>query len=236
MKKPQLFLLHFAGGNCYSFQFMTALLKDFDVIALELPGRGKRMGQELLTDFDAAADDMFAQVKQKLSGATLLLYGHSMGAYLALRIANRLEREGIVPACVVVSGNPGPATTERPKKERYLMEHEAFKAELIKIGGVPEELLANEELFGFFEPILRADFRIAENHGMENEPATSAPLFAMMGSDEEQVEAIGNWERYTTAGFRYEILKGDHFFIHKHPRRIAAILRERYQQARLVQQ
>ena len=226
MKKPQLFLLHFAGGNCYSFQFMAGLLNSFDVVPLELPGRGKRMTEALLTDFESAANDLFTQIEKKLSGATFLLYGHSMGAFLALRMANRLEAIGRPPACVIVSGNAGPAETGRPKKRRYLMEPEPFKEELIKIGGVPAELLENEELFGFFEPVLRADFRIAENHGMENERATGVPLFALMGTEEEHVGLITNWQRYTTSTFRYEVLSGDHFFIRKHPRRLAAIIRE----------
>jgi external thioesterase TEII len=47
MEKPQLFLLHFAGGSCYSFQFMLPYLKDFNVLPIELPGRGRRIKESL---------------------------------------------------------------------------------------------------------------------------------------------------------------------------------------------
>jgi surfactin synthase thioesterase subunit len=236
MKKPQLFMLHFAGGTCYSYQFMSSLLKEFDVVTPELPGRGKRMGEPLIKNFDAAADDMFAQVSQKITSPTFLIYGHSMGAYLALRVANMLEKTGKVPASVIVSGNSGPRVSERESKKRYLMETPALKEELIRIGGVPVEVLEHEELFGLFEPILRADFEVAENHHMENEPATGAPLFAMMGSEEEHVDNISNWGRFTKARFQHEILPGDHFFIHKQARRIATIIRNCYEEALMVRQ
>jgi surfactin synthase thioesterase subunit len=228
MKKPQLFLLHFAGGNCYSFHFMLPHLTGFDVIPLELPGRGKRMDEPLLKDFSQAAEDIFRQIKQKLSTSSFVLYGHSMGAYMALRASNLLEKEGRLPVALVVSGNAGPGLPGREKKRRHLMPREDFKEELRKIGGVPTEFLENNELFSFFEPILRADFEIAEEHGLEDEPPSGAPLFALMGSEEENAEKISNWSRFTRSAFRSDILSGGHFFIQKHPRQIASIIRDCY--------
>lgn len=228
MKKPQLFLLHFAGGNSYSFQFMTPLLMNFEVVSIELPGRGKRLGEPLLNDFNRAADDVFRQVRQKLSPGPFLIYGHSMGAYLALRISNLLERSGRTPVALIVSGNAGPGLPGREKKRRYLMARQDFKEELRKMGGAPAEFLENDELFGFFEPILRADFEVAENHGLDDEPPTGAPLFALMGSDEEDMDRISNWSRFTRSAFRSALLKGDHFFIQKHPQRLASIIGDCY--------
>lgn len=229
MKKAQLFLLHFAGGSCYSFQFLMPMLRDFDVIALELPGRGKRMAEPLVKNFDEAARDIYAQLLPKISAPVFLIYGHSMGAYLALRVANMLEKAGKTAAAVIVSGNAGPGVMD-PKK-RYLMETDELKEELKSIGGVPDEVLQDHELFSFFEPVLRSDFEVAENTGMENEPAISSPLFAMMGSTEDGAEDIANWANYTKSSFRHEILEGDHFFIHKHPKRMAAIIKECYEKA-----
>lgn len=233
MKKAQLFLLHFAGGSCYSFQFMMPMLRDFEVQTLELPGRGKRMAEPLVKNFDEAARDIYAQLLPKISSPVFLIYGHSMGAYLALRVANMLEKAGKIAAAVIVSGNAGPGIMETRKK-RYLMTSAELKEELKSIGGVPDEVLQDEELFSFFEPVLRSDFEVAENTGMENEPPISSPLFAMMGSKEEDVEDIENWANFTTASFKFEILEGDHFFIHKHPKRIAAIIKECHDRAALA--
>jgi len=138
MKRPQLFLIPFAGGSHYSFQFITPFLDEFEVIPLELPGRGKRLGEALLRDFDIAAQDILNQVMVKLKNSTYLIYGHSMGAYLSLRVSGLLERLGRPPAYLIVSGNPGPGALDRmPSKRRYLMKPDEFKAELREIGGMP---------------------------------------------------------------------------------------------------
>lgn len=224
INRPQLFMLHFAGGNCYSFRFLATLLKDFEVITPELPGRGKRMDEPLLNNFDQAALDLYGQLVKRLKPVPFLIYGHSMGAYLALRVAGMLEKVGWPPSYLIVSGNAGPGAGDSSKK-RYLMKGGAFISELKALGGIPEELLDDEEVFRFFEPVIRADFEIAEENNMQQEPAINTPLYAIMGSQEEAVEQLSNWGRFTKAHFSYEILEGNHFFIYKHPQRLADIIR-----------
>ncbi|SFF06883.1 Surfactin synthase thioesterase subunit [Chitinophaga sp. CF118] len=232
MKKPQLFLLHFAGGSCYSFRHMEPFLKDFEVVTPELPGRGQRMRENLLNDFEQAAEDMYRQVISKLNSSRFVLYGHSMGAYLALRVANMLDRASTPPACLLVSGNAGPGIYS-PKK-RYLLEHDEFFNEVGRLGGLPPEILSNKEILEFYEPILRADFEVAERNNTAMEPPVNMPLFAMMGDKEGKVGQISNWQRFTNSSFNYEILEGDHFFINHHPEKIAGIIRSNYEQATLA--
>jgi surfactin synthase thioesterase subunit len=202
-------------------------LGDFDVVTLELPGRGRRMDESLLKDFDLAAADIFRQLLSKLASRRYMVYGHSLGAYLALRVSNMAARCGKAPLYLFVSGNPGPGV--RDDKKRYLMENDLFIAELVKLGGMSQEFVENREMFEFFEPILRADFEIAERNELAAEPAINVPLFAMMGSEEENVEKIGNWERFTNSRFDHRILGGDHFFIYKHPHTIAGIIKRSYE-------
>ncbi|BAV05934.1 Surfactin synthase thioesterase subunit [Filimonas lacunae] len=211
MIKPQLFLLHFAGGNCYSYLPLSALLKEFDVVSLELPGRGQRLDEPLLKDYDLAVQDIFHQITSKLSGARFMLYGHSMGAYLALSVCAMLEDAGKYPAYLVVSGNAGPGLRE--KRNTYLLEHRLFWKEVQSLGGIADELLASMEWVALFEPVLRADYEIVEREDMDTSTLVQAPIYALMGDKEEQVEAIGNWGRYTASAFEWVILKGDHFFI-----------------------
>jgi surfactin synthase thioesterase subunit len=219
-------MLHFAGGNSYSFQFMASSLTDFEVITLELPGRGKRVNEELVTDFELAARDIYYQIGQRLNTPVFLIYGHSMGAYLALRVSFMLQQAGTPPAYLIVSGNAGPGVKE--KKKIYLLERKHFIEELISLGGIPSEAISNEELFDFFEPILRADFEVAENNGISDEQIVDSPLYALMGSLEEKVNEISNWGRFTRSDFTAEVLEGDHFFIYKNAQRIASIIKTCY--------
>jgi len=226
MKRPQLFLLHFAGGSCYSFQFIVPFLKEFDVIVPELPGRGKRAKESLLKDFDAAAKDIYNQIIHKLGLSEFVIYGHSMGSLLGLEVTHMLEKEGKAPACLIVSGNAGPGAID--VRNRHLMDREKFIKELEKLGGVPPELIRDEELFDIFEPILRADFEIAERNRREMFTPVNIPIYAIMGNLEKRVMDISNWSGFTTTQFGFEVLEGDHFFIRRHPRRIAGIIKEWY--------
>jgi external thioesterase TEII len=228
MSKPQLFLLHFAGGNCFSFQFMRPYLTEFEFIPLELPGRGKRINERLLTDLDSASKDIFGQIRSLLSGDHFLIYGHSMGAVIALKVAGLLEAMDIFPIQLVVTGNPGPGV--KRDKVRSLMQDEEFKKELKEIGGMPEEILSNKEIFDFFEPILRADFEVAEAADNELLPLINAPIYAIMGSGEERTDEIGSWRLFTRSGFESKILQGGHFFIYDHVQTIAATIKNCYQQ------
>lgn len=225
MKKPQLFLLHFAGGNCYSYQFMTPLLKGFEVVSLELPGRGKRMNEPLLKNFSLAGRDIFYQVRSRLTGAPFIIYGHSLGAYLALRVAGLLQNASKPPAYLIVSGNAGPGE-HTDTADLHLLPQDEFLEELKKLGGMPQEFLEHNDLLAFFEPVLRADFQLSGRHGLEDEPPVNIPLFAMMGSEEEKNDRLANWGRFTTKAFDNTILEGNHFFIYKHPERIVNIIND----------
>jgi external thioesterase TEII len=226
MKKTQLFLLHFAGGNVYSYQFVLPMLKqNFDTHPLELPGRGRRFSDPLLKQADAAIDDLLKQILDKMDPlADIVIYGHSMGASLGLQIVDQLEKLGHSPKAFIASGNPGPGIKDN--KNRYLMPHVEFVKELRKLGGVPEELFENEELFELFEPMLRSDFELLEKEELSLESPVSTPIVALMGSTEEKVEAIENWSKFTQGEFKSLVLEGDHFFIHDHPDKLAEVINE----------
>ena len=91
MNKPQLFLLHFAGGSSYSFNFLMPFLKGFSVIPLELPGRGDRINENLKNDLSSATKDVFNQIINKLNGSDFVIYGHSLGATLGIKVTSMLE-------------------------------------------------------------------------------------------------------------------------------------------------
>lgn len=224
MKKSQLFLIHFAGGNSYSFEFLLPLLKCFNIFTLELPGRGKRIRENLLRDFDLAADDFYNQVLKRLTGDEFMLYGHSMGASLAFRVCQMLENDNLFPKCVFVSGNPGPGI--KIDKVRHLLQDDDLIYELKKLGGIPDELFENKELLDLVLPILRADFELSEKNSLESGPKIRTPIYAMMGNMEEKYTEISNWGRFTKSQFKSEIFEGGHFFIHQHPQKIAKIIND----------
>lgn len=223
-QKPQLFTIHFAGGNCYSFNFLKQYLDPyFEVVALELPGRGKRMIQPLLKDVHLATTDLLNEwTKKRKQGVPFGIYGHSMGAILGFELTKRQKHEK--PLFLLVSGNAGP-NIERGEL-RYNLERNALKEELKKLGGAPQELLDNEELFTFFEPILRADFEVVECYKTDATAKINSPIYAVMGSTETYVSSIENWKNFTTAICDISIMEGNHFFINDQPEALASLLKK----------
>lgn len=226
MTKPDLFLLHFAGGNVYSFNFLKPHLeKDFNFISIELPGRGKRIKEKLLVDRELAVKDIVNQILTKLSSNIFIIYGHSMGASLGFLVINELNKLGKRPLCFIATGNPGPNI--KISKARYNLPRNEFVSELKILGGIEDGILNNEDLFTFFEPILRADFEIVEKEkNMIKDITISTPIYACMGCDEKYANQIENWKYYTTNKFDSKLLAGDHFFINKFPYEIAQIIKE----------
>ncbi len=232
--KKQVFLLHFAGGNCYSFDFLKSQMsKDVEFIPLELPGRGRRFNEELLKTKKAAIQDYFAQIKKLRNDQSYVIYGHSMGSNLGLNVTKLLEDFGDPPNYLIVSGNPGPGVKTKEigevekKGKRYRMSDEDFKEELRKLGGVPKEILENEELYNFFSPIMRTDFEILEKDNFsEKGLMIETPIYALMGDEERTFLEIENWSNFTNANLRHEILSGNHFFINKHPNKLADVILE----------
>lgn len=227
--KPQLFLLHFAGGNGYSFNFLIPYLHSFEVVALELPGRGRRVAEPLLTNFTLAARDLFRQLLAKRKGGNFAIFGHSMGATLGLSISKMLTDADQPPTCLFVGGSAGPGANE--PRNVHLLGREEFFSEVKSLGGLPEDLLSNRELLDFFEPILRADFQIADEGGLGEGHLVPLPIYAWMGSEEGTSSQIANWGKFTTKSMEYEILDGNHFFIHHHAKRIGQVMQEQYTKA-----
>ncbi|AOM78763.1 thioesterase II family protein [Pedobacter steynii] len=222
--KPQIFLVHFAGGSVYSFQFLKEHFQEYDFIPIELPGRGNRIRERILQDFSAAARDLYLQIVSKLKSPNFLLYGHSMGALLVLRIASLLELDGYIPQAIVVSGNAGPGISS--SKIRHLLPDEQFKNELKILGGMPDEVLDNKELYEFVEPIIRADFKIAEtSQRKEVLTPVNSPIYALMGDAESKVDKIENWKTYTLSTFKYEVLEGGHFFIYDNAMALSGVIK-----------
>lgn len=228
--KPQIFLLHFAGGSCYSFEFLRKhISKEFEFVSLELPGRGKRYDESLLLNRRDTIIDYTKQIQSLRNGKPYVIYGHSMGATLGLSVTKNLEDLRDFPSHLIVSGNAGPGIKDfdnkGKQKRRYAMNDSELKQELRKLGGVPEEILEDDNLYGFFSPIIRADFEVLEKDFNTNlDFVLKTPIYALMGSEEKNHKNIKNWKRFTHCKFQFKILRGDHFFVNNHPQELAKVI------------
>ena len=224
MVKPQIFGLHFSGGNIYSLQnLFTKLKSSFDVELLELPGRGKRTIEPLLYTREEAVADLLQQIRRLRKNVPYFIYGHSMGAELGFIITKELELLNDPATCFIPTGNAGPNIHKR-EKLADLPDHEFFD-KLKELGGISELVLQDKELMELFGPILRADFGLLENaEETLIDYKINTPVYAIMGSEENYTIEIENWKKYTTGNFEFKIMPGNHFFIHQHTDAITQII------------
>lgn len=216
LSKPQIFLLHYAGGDRNSFRpLIDALQSHFQVETPELPGRGDRMSEPPLKNKQEAVADVLEQIKKaRQKEVPYLMYGHSMGAILGFEICHAMEKEGDAPIHFVATGYPGPGIKETnpiahlPKTE--------FFTEVRKLGGISDEVMQYEELLDFFEPVLRGDFSLLENKSNQvPNIKIQTPIYAVMGKSEKYALNIRNWASYTEAECECQIVNGNHFFINQ---------------------
>lgn len=223
--KKTIVILHFAGGNCYSFQFLTKYLPGYEVVLLELPGRGRRMKEPLIKDREDAVKDLLSQfIKHNIQG-DFIMYGHSMGATLGVLLARELELRKIYPQQLIASGSCGP-WDGKVSKRRYALSSADFKLMLKDLGGISEQVLAEEDLFEFFEPVIRADFELLEKDNIVLAHPVKTPVHALMGQEEEDSDHIENWRSLTQGSCTLEHWPGEHFFIYDQAERLAKLLKE----------
>jgi surfactin synthase thioesterase subunit len=229
MKTIPLFCLPFAGGNKYSYRDYESKLPAFlKLVPLEYPGRGGRGNEPLLYSMDAVVEDVYNQlVKHIADKKDYALYGHSMGGLAAFLLTRKIKMAGNykLPLHLFITGTSGPSSESRRDKKRHQLNKKEFLDEIKSLDGLPEEVLENEELLDYFEPILRADFTATENYKhCESEPL-DIPFTVITGTDEPIEEKdILLWQMEAKPAVDFKRLPGKHFFIFKHTMEVMEII------------
>lgn len=208
----RLFCLPYAGGSAAVFAAWAAALPGWvDVVPLELPGRGLRANETPLREMSALVDAL-AEAAAPLLDLPYAVFGHSMGASIAIELARATPCE---PVHAFVSAARAPHVHRRAL-------HTLSQAELLdevrRMGGMPEEVLASDELVRRFVPLLRADFELVDTRarGPKGRPLAQTPITAFGGLedlDDVSTDDLTAWRDYSRAAFDVHMFPGGHFFV-----------------------
>lgn len=226
MEKVKLFCLPFAGGNKYSYQPYVQLAPDFlEIIPLELPGRGARIKEDLLTNLDLLVNDAFNQIKDHLS-EPYAIYGHSMGSIMGYLLTKKIIESGLdQPLYLFLTGCTAPCLIYEKDIPRHSLPKDEFIERLRDLGGCPEEILNDDSLMSFFEPILRADFEAVESYFYQETEPFDIPITVINGLDESiPYEDALHWQAETSEKIEVRQFPGGHFFIFDFPVEIVKII------------
>jgi len=225
-QKTNLFMFPYAGGNKYSYQLYNRKLADtFNVIPLEAPGRGARSKEPLSSDLEELALDLFGQIRGLLD-RPYFFFGHSMGSWLAYLVTDLIrEHKLLQPEHLFFTGSGNPAHY-RPTVIRHKLNKQEFFGHLADLGGLTPEVLNNEALLDYFEPILRADFMAVECYQHKPRKPLTMPITVCIGDDEPNItySMAKAWDTATLGQFEVFVFKGNHFFILEHSEEISALL------------
>ena len=220
-------MIPFAGGSCYSYRPLEQLIEGtMDTEVFELPGRGKRILEPFVETLSDALDDIYSQIDLRMEG-DFAFFGHSMGAILAYLITSRLKEEGReLPKHLFLAGHRAPNCKQYSKLKHKLPKNE-FISELQKLEGVPKQLLEDPEAMDFFEPVIRADFRVIEGYYQEKIIQVPVPITLLMG-DEDAItnEEKIKWRDFTSEKFIQTEYNGGHFFIYQHKIQIMKTIKD----------
>lgn len=205
----------FGGGHSGAFRHWAARLpSDVRLLGVDLPGRGARFGETLLTNLDAILRPLLAACVALDPEKPFVFYGHSLGATIAFELARALARVGRpLPHHLVVGGRGAPDLPRRSAPIAGLPD-DVFLAEVSKYQGLPDEVLAHQELLDLFLPLLRADFGVSERYVYRSGPPLAVPITALGGRSDPMVDVatLTGWSRQTSTTFASRIFDGGHFF------------------------
>jgi surfactin synthase thioesterase subunit len=207
-----LVCLPFAGAGASFYRPWAKLAgAHLDVLAVQLPGRERRIDDEPHRDVPSAVTEVLSDLRDV--DGPLALFGHSLGAVLGYELAHRLVAAGRPLVRLFVSGSPEPAS---PRTERATGLPDAeFLATVSDFAGYTGEALADPEMLELVLPTLRADIEMHENYVAGTDDPLDVPITALRGSADTLVDAdaVQGWAKVTSREFDHVELPGGHMYL-----------------------
>ncbi|MBB4889662.1 surfactin synthase thioesterase subunit [Streptomyces netropsis] len=213
-----LVCLGFCGGGTAAYhKWAAAMPAATDLLAVCYPGREGRFVEDFADSWGALAEDATAAVRAATAaGGPYVLFGHSMGGWMAFDVTCRLAAAGDpAPEALVVSSCNAP--------DRGLTARDRFPAQrdgdgelltwMSTHGLLPAHVLGDEDLTEMAVELMRADIRVRDTFTYGGAKVT-VPLQVFSGADDPVVgdDAGTRWGGLTTAAHRHDVLPGGHFY------------------------
>lgn len=171
--------------------------------------------------------------------APLIIFGHSMGALLAVETTRHLEVWNRQARTLILSGSAAPVKHKRFARRaefrrdganelRGLNDQQSLTF-LATMGGMPYEFAERPEYFAPFLPGVRNDFQLVEEYRftpVKNFPAES--LVTLNGAADDRATSVNmtRWHELLGVTGEHREFSGGHFFHQQHVGEITALIAE----------
>jgi surfactin synthase thioesterase subunit len=147
-----------------------------------------------------------------------------MGGLVAYELARELERSGIPPVWLGVSGIPAPRLMSHCFTERRdLWPQERLVTFMRGLGGTPEEMLESPDVVDYMVEVLRGDLAIVDTYTYADGPPLGMPLSVYAGEQDPLAthDMLEGWRAQSTARVAFHSWPGGHFYLYDRPERVA---------------
>lgn len=210
--KLRVFCFHDAGGSAALFHdWENRLDSNFEVISVEMPGRGRRIAEKPYTNVFELVRDLMPQLEMMLDRPFIFL-GHSMGGLIAFEIIRELrKRNKSLPQQLLISSTAG-LTSYTKDDVNYKLSDEELVA---MYPHLDIKIIGDKELQQLLIGILKADLELIYNYEYAHEEPLDVPILAIHGDDDKRVKRhqIAQWERETNTTFKLVDRPGEHRYI-----------------------
>lgn len=228
---PRLVCFPHAGGSATAYMALARTLPaDFDVMAVQYPGRQDRYREAPFTTLAPLVESVAEELAQELAadpGRPYALFGHSMGALVAYETARLLARRELpAPQRLFLSGRAAPGVRTRARYDLY--DDADVLAEVRRLGGTDQTMLDNPEVLEMVMPALRADYRaLGAYRWLGGEPLSTAMTVLTGDSDPVvTVEQARTWREHTRGDLALKVFPGGHFYLFDQLGGVAAAVTE----------
>jgi surfactin synthase thioesterase subunit len=225
----RIFCFPHAGGSPRTFlDWQNGLGEDAEILAICRPGREHRSAEPAPTiaEFiDGAAAAITAVTEA--DGRPFYLFGHSLGALVAFEVCRRLS--GLTaPQHFVASGCSAPSLLPSQRvQEIAKLTGRQFAEAIGFFGGLPAEVIADEEMRDLLLPGVITDFHMAVGYRYRPGPRLGVPATLVVGRDDPHVKAaqVEPWsDEFVQPPDRHWV-DGGHFYFEPQPTAVVDILR-----------
>lgn len=223
---------HAGGGPSVFTSWRHALPGHVRVLAVQLPGRERRMSEAPLCDARVAAARIGAAIVRFLArggkARRLVLFGHSLGALLAYETAAWLERQGEAPPDVLIAAGRRAPDLPLGRPLFHALGEAEFITQVRAMGGTPAGVLEDPRLSRLVLPLLRADIAMNDAYEPRPAPRLTARITALRGLNDPfaRADEVARWATFAEVGaFRCITIPGGHFFVRERAEEVLDIIR-----------
>ena len=210
----RLICLPYAGGSISTYaNWINEVPERVEIIAVLPPGRGVRFIEPPFDSMHTLVDSLFSALTPMLT-EPYVIFGHSLGSWVGYELLKKIQASNLpLPHYFFASGARSPHLVKK-KENIHALPDEQFKEKLKKLNGTPPSIIENHELMEFLMPVLRADFKIANDYcAAFDEVACPVTVIGGNNDAEISIEELHAWGALFAEPIEVEVVEGNHFFV-----------------------